>query len=136
MKYAHNIRIRVFTKDNEEQIRKRLIELIPSKKTKVERTVARGLENDKIIIYQAVIKNNADINKFLNKIKEPIRTGNIEERIDDQCNLYLRLDKEAMLRNKLKLTYGGNCFHIRIAIAAYPAKKEKALKIIKEFLDA
>ena len=52
---------------------------------------------------------------------------NQEDRIDDDCNLFIRLDKET-----LKLTQSGKCIHFKIKLACYPSKKENAIKLTKQ----
>jgi RNA binding exosome subunit len=40
--------------------------------------------------------------------------------------------KQKLLNNELWITDCGECFHIRISIAAFPKKKEVALEVIKK----
>lgn len=78
------------------------------------------------------------INYFLEKLKENLKTPQCdliksqENRIDDDCNLFIRLDKNELKNKNVLLTDNGNCFHIRIKLAAYPNKKENAFKLIQE----
>jgi RNA binding exosome subunit len=56
-----------------------------------------------------------------------------ESRLDEDLNFFIRFDKEKLLgERKLSLTDKGNCFHLRMRIAAFPAKREKALETIEK----
>ena len=57
----------------------------------------------------------------------------LESRLDDNLDFFLRFDKEEYLKNnKLKLTDSGNCFHIEMSIAAFPKKREIGMEIVKK----
>ena len=55
-----------------------------------------------------------------------------ENRLDDECHFFIRLDKKSLLDGKLVITDSGDCFHIKMSIAAFPKKKEQARKVIEE----
>jgi len=44
------------------------------------------------------------------------------------------LNKDKFLVDKYELTDAGNCLHIKIAIAAYPNKREVAVEILKQII--
>ncbi|MFX1340959.1 MAG: hypothetical protein ACFFDK_20280, partial [Promethearchaeota archaeon] len=59
------------------------------------------------------------------------------ERLDDECNLYIRLSKPDLIhRDKFSLTTDGKCLHITINIATYPKRRESALQEIKNYLQS
>ncbi|MCE7698869.1 MAG: hypothetical protein K8E24_008615 [Methanobacterium paludis] len=47
-------------------------------------------------------------------------------------NLFLRFDKQRAHLGDLNVVEHGDSIHVKIKIAAYPAKKEVALKIARE----
>ena len=61
--------------------------------------------------------------KSINKIIDQIET-----RVNHEGNLFLRLDKPSLLNNSYRLIDHGNCFHIKIKLAAFPANKDNYLK--------
>ena len=52
--------------------------------------------------------------------------------MDEKGNLFLRLSKEKALDEEWEILDGGDSIHLKIKIAAYPAKKEVAIKKISE----
>jgi len=48
-----------------------------------------------------------------------------ESRLNDEGVFYIRLDKSLLLQNIFQLTDGGDCFHMKIKLAAYPATRER-----------
>ena len=58
----------------------------------------------------------------------------LQSRLDNHLHFYIRLDKDRILCNEYLLTDYGNCFHIKISIAAYPHKREIAEEIVKKII--
>ena len=48
-----------------------------------------------------------------------------ESRLNDDGVFYIRFDKQLLLQNIPRLTDSGDCFHMKIKLAAYPAKREQ-----------
>ena len=56
----------------------------------------------------------------------------IESRLDDNLDFFLRFDKKEYIENNmLRLTDSGNCIHIKISVAAFPKKREIGLNLVK-----
>ncbi len=51
----------------------------------------------------------------------------LEERIDEQCTLHFRLDKQKAYKEELELAGNQDVIDCGIKIHAYPAKKENAI---------
>ena len=145
MKRVHNIRATVFSKEeeNSQQIKQKLVELFPfdleKEKIKVNETTATGFQEKRIKIFEVELSKEKTINLFLKKMLEklsPIQkrtlAGQKESRLDNELYFFIRLDKERMFNDEWGLTDGGNCYHIRLKIAAYPSNREKALQAIDE----
>jgi len=58
----------------------------------------------------------------------------LNKKIDNKGNLFLRFDKQEAYLGNLVVVEHGDSIHLKIKIAAYPAKKDKAIKIVKEML--
>lgn len=146
MRLVHSIRLRVHSKeqDNEEQITDSLLSLVPfdleKEKLKLEKTVVEGFEHKKIEVVELALVKERHTKAFLENFIEKINTEDkktiftqIDSRLDDNLDFFLRFDKSALLNeNKLRLTDSGDCFHIKMSIAAFPAKKEKAIDILNQ----
>lgn len=149
MKYIHSIRIKVFSKpeDDEEKIKAVFPALIPfdleKEKIELKTETVTGAMEQKINIFQVILqkqRHTQDFFKYLmSKLGEEQKNTLLtqkESRTDENSDFFIRLDKDKLLNGEYLLTDSGNCFHIKIAIAAFPARKETALKIIdKLFLE-
>ena len=141
---AHNICITVFCKpeDNIGLITEKLLFLVPfdfkKEKIKFKKRTAVGFNNRKIIILEVYLKKESHTNLFLTDLVKKLTyeqklliKKQAESRLDHELNFFLRIDKSRLINeNKLWLTDKGDCYHIKIKIAAFPKKKEIALKII------
>lgn len=148
MKYVHNIEVRAFCKedDNEELIVKKIKELFPfdfkKEKIKLKRKTSYGFEDKKIIVItvfvnkqrytKSVLKN---LMKNLSNEQKDLLLKQLNSRLDKSLHFYLRLDKDKLLNNEYWITDSGNCFHFKMAIAAYPHDKDVAKEIVKEILN-
>jgi len=145
MNYAHNVIVTVFVKETEnpEEILNRLKQLFPfdiqKEKISVQQETATGINENKIIIYIVKLTKIRHITEFLqNLIKQlgPAQTKTLieqkESRLDPNLIFYIRLDKKSLINQKYELTDKGDCYHIKIHLAAYPAKRGPALEIIEK----
>ena len=122
--------------DNEEIIKRKLLVLIPfdmeKEKIQLKETNAAGSNQSEIKIFEIELKKDRHINEFLenlnNKLdieQKELLIRQINSRLDNDLNFFIRLDKEKLLNDNLCITDSGNCFHIRIYLAAFPAKTIK-----------
>ena len=145
MKFAHNVVVSVFVKENENKalIKESLLKLFPFEiKNQYSEELARSYEGVKSDIFILRVELNKDnqINSFLKYLKENIYDCDvlikqIDSRLDNDYNFFIRLDKNELINGidgRLKLTDAGNCCHIKVCIAAYPKNRESAIKIVNE----
>ncbi|MEM4259881.1 MAG: RNA-binding domain-containing protein [Candidatus Woesearchaeota archaeon] len=142
MKYAHTIEIRVFVnpQDNEDFIRNTFIKLLsldPKKENvKINRSSALGFNEKKIVILEAQLVKDRHISTFLDHLNYNLKREQKNlllrqtNRLDDNLNFFIRFDKDKLLNNEYFIIDHGNCFHIRINIAAFPRSREAAIKVI------
>ena len=62
--------------------------------------------------------------------------GELPERVDGACNFYLRLSKQDAYLGSVRTTYGEDAISLRARLAAYPAKYDAGLRLIREYLHA
>jgi hypothetical protein len=55
-------------------------------------------------------------------------------RVDDGCNLFLKIDKQEAFLGKVKLGQQEDVIALRIRVAAFPARCEVAQSNIREYL--
>ncbi|MFH0870156.1 MAG: RNA-binding domain-containing protein [archaeon] len=144
MKLVHNIKISVFVRQGEDEqlIREHLLKLVPfsleEQKLTLKRRKAVGFGERIIIIYELDLEKERHTNAFLESLREKLggqqRAMLVaqENRLDDELFFYLRLDKQRLHQGEYLLTDGGECYHIRLSIAAFPKKKEVALEAVRK----
>ncbi len=146
MKIANSVKISVFVKEEEDEskIRNKLLELFPfdlqEEKIEVKEQNTTGFTEKKIKVLEVILEKDKHIEAFLGKLAERVSDEakellgkQLESRLDEDCNFFLRFSKDKMIEeNEFWLTDQGNCFHIKINVAAFPKKKEIALDIIKK----
>jgi len=148
MKLAHNIEMRVFCKerDNEKWIVKKIKELFPfdfaKEKVEFKSKISYGFEDNKIKVYTVFAKKQRQTTevlknfmKNLNKEQKDLLLKQINSRLDESLHFYIRLDKDKLLENEYYITDSGNCFHFKICIAAYPHKRDVAIEIVKQIVN-
>lgn len=146
MKYAHLVKLTVFSRENENEglILGSLSEFFPfsleDNKISVKKTSATGFNKKEIRIFEVALSKSSLINDFLENLAEnltEIQKGIIlrqaESRLDSNLDFFIRFDKDSWMKEKkLLLTDSGNCFHLKASIAAFPKKREVALKIVND----
>ncbi len=149
MKLGRNVEARVFCKEgeDEEKIKERLRSLFPfvleDEKIELSSKAAEGLEHKRILVFTVLLKKDRHINAFIKNLfrqldseKKDILIKQLDSRIDDHLNFFLRFDKDRLLDdNVLWLTDSGNCFHLRIGIASYPSNKFAAKKTMQNIIN-
>jgi RNA binding exosome subunit len=148
MKLAHTIKLRVFINEDEdyEKIREKLVSLFPfdleQNKINIQKTIALGAKENKIIILKIKITKDSLINQFIKSLdkklgdQKEILIKQLSSRTDEQGRFFIRLDKKQLLKNRFKITDSGSCFHIEMHVAAFPMNKENAMQAAKSILKA
>ncbi|MBU1975901.1 MAG: hypothetical protein KKG59_05855 [Nanoarchaeota archaeon] len=145
MKQCHNISVRVFARQREDtdRIKETLVGLFlfDLEKEKVKpheiRTKSADEKTD-IFIYEISLNKDRLINKFLGSLNSRLNADQKalllrqENRLDQEGNFFIRLDKPRLLEGIFRITDSGNCFHIRMCIAAYPKTRDACLAKIRE----
>lgn len=145
MKYAHLVRLTVFSyeHENSQTILDAFLRFFPFNleysKVVLKKTDARGLNEKKIRVFEIALTKENLINQFLKNLQDSLDENyknkilqQMESRLDKNLDFFLRFDKDAWINEgKLVLTDSGKCFHIKISIAAFPKKREIALNVVK-----
>ena len=106
----------------------------------IERDIAKGHFGNQIVILEATLKRSAEVKQFLSSLAQSgiadVLAGELEQRMDHDCVLHFRLDKQAAYLGRLELAGTKDVIDCSMKIAAYPASKEKALITARECFDA
>lgn len=145
MKTTHAIKLSVFSKeeDNEQDVLNSFLSLFPfnleEQKITLNKTNAEGFNQSKIKVFEVMLEKERHTTPFLKHLLEKLTPEQkelilrqAESRLDNELKLFLRFDKDKLMKeNRLWLTDSGNCFHIKMSIASFPAKREAALEVVK-----
>lgn len=104
----------------------------------VDRIPTEGHHGNPITILEARLKRSGDIDRAWERLLgEPeVRrafTAEYAARLDDELALHARFDKQLASRGTLRLASSDDCIAIHAKVAAFPKKRETALKALGEF---
>ena len=132
----HNIKFRAFVYEDEsvEEVSQAILNILPE--AEIEAEEAEGLLDDKIIILSGVVSKKRYTKTFFKTLLEfadlDKLISDLERKIEEKGNWFLRFDKNDALDEKWTILDSGDSIHLKIKIAAYPARKEIAIKKIRE----
>ncbi|MBZ2165619.1 RNA-binding protein [Methanobacterium spitsbergense] len=137
----HNLSYRAFVygTENKEKVLESIKTLFPNSLPQCEAT--EGYYKNPVLILSNKIDKKREIKDFvekLSKMNDPTRKRilhQLENKMDDSGNLFLRFDKQRAYQGDLKVVEHGDSIHLKIKIAAYPAKKKVALEIARKLFE-
>ncbi|NPB01957.1 MAG: hypothetical protein GXO28_03510 [Methanopyri archaeon] len=108
----------------------------------IEFMYAEGHHGNPITIIQVDLDKNKHLRKVLEhwekNLPEEEREHmweDIERRIDDKGNLYLRFDKQRAYMGELRLSEADDVIRVKVNLESYPASREGGMRTLKK-LDA
>lgn len=145
-KITHSLTIRVFEKNeqNTNKIKDCFHEIIPidfdKEDIKIDHQEVPGLVESPTHTFSLKAHKKRHINMILTYLFSQLPTKDKQmifnqrfSRLSDKGCFYIRVDKDAFLQGKAVLTEGGDCFHFKIQLAAFPANKEEYIKTLGLF---
>ena len=137
----HNISYRAFVygTENKEKVLNSIKTLFPN--SSPQREATEGYYKNSVLILYNKIDKKREIKDFVEKLStmnDPARKrilNRLEDKMDDDGNLYLRFDKQRAYLSDLKVVEHGDSIHLKIKIAAYPAKKKVAIEIARKLFE-
>ena len=135
----HNIKFRAFVYEDEsvDEISQGILNILPE--AEIEKEEAEGLTENKIIILSGTVSKKRYTKTFFNTLLESVDldkfSNDLERKMDDKGNLFLRFDKSDAFDENLTIIDSGDSIHLKIKIAAFPAKKEIALEKVRQAIN-
>ena len=103
-------------------------------------TAVVGHYGNRIEILDATLGKKAGL-EFFKSLQErlpPVELDRLRrempQRVDEECQLHFRLDKQAAYKGEVHLTDSGDSIHVCARLEAYPARRAKALEVAKDLL--
>ena len=132
----HNIKFRAFVYEDEDidEVSQAILNILPE--AEIEAEEAEGLLEDKILILTGTVSKKRFTKDFFNTLLENTDleklNSDLERKIDEKGNWFLRFDKNDALDEKWTILDSGDSIHLKIKIAAYPARKEIAVDKVRD----
>jgi RNA-binding protein len=105
----------------------------------ITREVTEGYHGNPIVVLEIFMKEKRRSKDFFARLDERSieeLISSLEKRMDDDCNIYLRLDKQEAYLGNLMLTTSDDAIAVRAKVESYPKKLENAMKSVTEFLES
>ena len=142
----HHISLRTSAQATEdpEKVRSSLQFFLPpededSRKSDVDiisESITSGYYGNQIIVFEARLHRKKQCQYLIDVIKQHLGNermsqliAQLPQRIDDDCNLYIRFDKQKAYLGRLIMTRVRDPLLLKIKLKAYPATKEKGIQV-------
>lgn len=132
-----NVRLRTFRHATEDpsKVKHALEFLLPPGTISENRTT--GHHGNPIVVYEVKTEKRTEIKRFWDMIKssvpEEVLLEDLEERIDKDCVLYARLDKQKAYLGNIEMVKHEDVIAVTSKIESYPKKRTIAIQKAKEF---
>ncbi|WP_456436586.1 RNA-binding domain-containing protein [Methanopyrus sp.] len=99
---------------------------------------AEGHHGNPVTIFQVKIDRPRYIERVLEHWRENIPAeerrrvwSDIERRVDDKGNLYLRFDKQSAYKGELRISDADDVVRVKVNLKSYPASREGGIKTLE-----
>ncbi|MCL1979438.1 MAG: exosome protein [Methanomassiliicoccaceae archaeon] len=135
----HWLRVNVFcyATENEEVIHDAMAELLGTDEFELD--IADSEHGNRILIFSAELSKQKDTTSVFLKLGQEMigqLKENLDDRIDDDCVFFLRLDKQELVQGRYRIAHHGDVLSLTGKIASHPAKKKIAVGKMTEFLSS
>jgi len=107
-------------------------------KLDIEVVRTEGHHGNPIMILETTLGEADGINGIFSKLrKEDIERllGSLDSRIDDGCNFFIRIDKQAAYTGEIRLASNDDVISLRLKVSTFPARREIASSVVKGYLE-
>ena len=133
----HYIDLRTFcyATEDEKRVEEALRHFLPEE-FELNRVTNTGHHGDRIVVLSARVESADGMRVVLDQLAALDSIDRVlaelDERVDDNCSFFLRLDKQAAFNGLVRL---GEGITLRAKVEAYPAKHEKAVANAREAIE-
>lgn len=133
----HWVRVQTFcyATEKRELLEETMTELLGT--DEFEEEISEGEHGNVMTILESRLTKQREFNALFRKLGPEICgwiVEDIDNRIDDDCVFYIRLDKQKAVQGIYEVAHHGDVIAITGKVQAHPAKKEVAVKTLREFL--
>jgi len=105
----------------------------------VERNASEGYHGNKIVVLEGAIRSKKRIDAFFGRLSNSdiakiLET--LEQRVDEECALFFRLDKQEAYLGRLILAKSEDVISVRAKVECYPRRRESALEQARRYFES
>ena len=135
----HWVRVRLFCYATEDE--EKLTEVMNRIAGDVgfEKEITEGHHGNPMIIISADISKKRETESLFKNLGAEMMekiAEQLDDRIDDDCVFYLRLDKQKAVQGEYRIAHHGDVLSITAKVVAHPARKDVAVKGMRDFLNS
>lgn len=96
-----------------------------------------GHHGNPIIVLEASVDDQEAIEDFFHRLEPALKAdlvATLDRRIDDGCNLFIKLDKQTAFLGKIQMATNDDVVSVRLKVYAFPAKCAVAQRMVEEYL--
>ncbi|WP_457548876.1 RNA-binding domain-containing protein [Archaeoglobus sp.] len=130
----------VYSTEDREKVAMAMATLFPFE-FEIVRNTATGHFGNPIEYLEVEITKKKQIKEFWNNLikllgdQREYIINTLEERIDDQGQLFIRFDKQKAYLGEIEVTEKGDAVVVKAKLVTYPAKRERIVEFAKEILE-
>ena len=133
----HWIRVKAicYATEDEDLICDTVSELAGTEELEID--ISEGMYNNPLTVVDVNLSKNKEYATLFTNLGHDILLqilDDLEQRIDDDCVFYVRLDKQKAVCGEYEISHGGDVISITAKVMAHPAKKEVALSVMTDYL--
>ncbi len=138
----HHVMLRTFAHATEDVSRvKSALELFLPEDCEIKTTRMKGQFGNPITVLEAKFekrhcKSFLDVLRNLSRAELLRLKDELKRHIDDDCNFYIRFDKQAAYEGDIRLAQTEDSVATKMKIMSYPARRENAVMFMERLLDA
>jgi len=135
----HWFRVQVFcyATEKEDLIHDSMVELLGTDEFDCD--IAESEHGNRLIVLGAELTKQRAFETIFKKIGKDIVAqviDDLDNRVDDDCVFYLRLDKQKLVQGEYKIVHHGDVLSLTGKVVSHPARKEIATKNLLQFLSS
>ncbi|MDR3075405.1 MAG: exosome protein [Candidatus Methanoplasma sp.] len=135
----HWLRVNIFSyaTENEELIHGAMAELLGT--DEFDCNIVDSEHGNRLIVLSSELSKQKDTVSFFRRLGKDLAEeiiADLDNRIDDDCVFYLRLDKQELVQGRYRIAHHGDVLSVTGKVASHPARKEIAIRNMKEFLNS
>jgi len=121
--------------ENLEKVKKAFSTATGNAEMRLSRT--EGHHGNLIVLIEATLEEEGPIKEFFERfgtVDLETMVQSLPTRIDEGCNLFIRIDKQSALQGVVRLGHNDDVISIRLHVRSFPAKCELASIKVREYI--